>query len=294
MGRLLARLVAAQDGWAKPLGDFNHRWLSALFRPDPADQGLPQRDLAGPPAPPGGDGPPDRRAPPDGHPRHRSASRRRPTSPSSRRSCSCWPPRSRAPPTTSTPRRTARTRATVHATLMVVGLVLLLLSIAHPGDRTDRPDDPHRAVDHRVPDRHGRGVRRRRRRVRLRQHGQPARLPRRRHQVDQARHRRRDRPRDAAGGDADQGEGRDQRPRAGPDRATVHALHAVCAHAGGPLPQGTVVDGCIECPVARRALPPDRRPRPPRPGGLRPARRTRSGPPRAAATRCGAPKPEPG
>ena len=33
MGRLLARLVAAQDGWATPLGDFNHRWLSALFRP---------------------------------------------------------------------------------------------------------------------------------------------------------------------------------------------------------------------------------------------------------------------
>ncbi len=29
----IARLVAAQDGWATPLGDFNHRWLSALFRP---------------------------------------------------------------------------------------------------------------------------------------------------------------------------------------------------------------------------------------------------------------------
>ncbi len=29
---------------------------------------------------------------------------------------------------------------------------------------------------------------------------------------------------------------------------TVHALHAVCAHAGGPLAQGTVVDGCLECP----------------------------------------------
>jgi nitrite reductase/ring-hydroxylating ferredoxin subunit/uncharacterized membrane protein len=29
---------------------------------------------------------------------------------------------------------------------------------------------------------------------------------------------------------------------------TVHALHAVCAHAGGPLDQGTVVDGCVECP----------------------------------------------
>lgn len=29
---------------------------------------------------------------------------------------------------------------------------------------------------------------------------------------------------------------------------TVHAMHAVCAHAGGPLEKGTVVDGCIQCP----------------------------------------------
>jgi nitrite reductase/ring-hydroxylating ferredoxin subunit/uncharacterized membrane protein len=28
----------------------------------------------------------------------------------------------------------------------------------------------------------------------------------------------------------------------------IHALHAVCAHAGGPLPEGRLVDGCIECP----------------------------------------------
>ena len=33
MGRWLERLVRAQDRWAGPLGDFNHRWLSALFRP---------------------------------------------------------------------------------------------------------------------------------------------------------------------------------------------------------------------------------------------------------------------
>ena len=30
--------------------------------------------------------------------------------------------------------------------------------------------------------------------------------------------------------------------------STVHAMHAACAHAGGPLAQGTVVDGCLECP----------------------------------------------
>lgn len=33
MARFLARLLSLQDGWAKPFGEFNHRWLSALFRP---------------------------------------------------------------------------------------------------------------------------------------------------------------------------------------------------------------------------------------------------------------------
>jgi nitrite reductase/ring-hydroxylating ferredoxin subunit/uncharacterized membrane protein len=28
----------------------------------------------------------------------------------------------------------------------------------------------------------------------------------------------------------------------------IHALHDQCAHAGGPLSEGTIVDGCIECP----------------------------------------------
>src|SRR6185369_12013061 len=33
IGRLLVRILNAQSGWAQPFGDFNHRWLSALFRP---------------------------------------------------------------------------------------------------------------------------------------------------------------------------------------------------------------------------------------------------------------------
>lgn len=33
MAHLLARLMAMNDGWAKPFGDLNHRWLTALFRP---------------------------------------------------------------------------------------------------------------------------------------------------------------------------------------------------------------------------------------------------------------------
>lgn len=28
----------------------------------------------------------------------------------------------------------------------------------------------------------------------------------------------------------------------------IHAMHSVCAHAGGPLAEGKIVDGCIECP----------------------------------------------
>ena len=33
MGRWIARLIAAQDRWARPLGDFNQRWLKAIFQP---------------------------------------------------------------------------------------------------------------------------------------------------------------------------------------------------------------------------------------------------------------------
>ncbi|HEX5825842.1 MAG TPA: Rieske (2Fe-2S) protein [Candidatus Limnocylindrales bacterium] len=33
LGRYLNRIVDAQAGWAKPFGDFNHRWLGALFHP---------------------------------------------------------------------------------------------------------------------------------------------------------------------------------------------------------------------------------------------------------------------
>lgn len=32
MARFLARLVALNDGWARPFGAFNHRWTNALFR----------------------------------------------------------------------------------------------------------------------------------------------------------------------------------------------------------------------------------------------------------------------
>lgn len=36
MHRFFDRLIAGQARWARPLGDFNYRWLHALFRPIPA------------------------------------------------------------------------------------------------------------------------------------------------------------------------------------------------------------------------------------------------------------------
>jgi nitrite reductase/ring-hydroxylating ferredoxin subunit len=32
------------------------------------------------------------------------------------------------------------------------------------------------------------------------------------------------------------------------ETSPIEALHATCAHAGGPLDKGTIVDGCVECP----------------------------------------------
>ena len=92
MGRLLARLMAAQDR----LGAAVRRLQSPLAeRPVPAHpsgQGLPERHVARPPAPRGGDRHPDRHPPADGHPRSSPGRRPPPTSPLPPPSCSCWPP----------------------------------------------------------------------------------------------------------------------------------------------------------------------------------------------------------
>ena len=184
MARLLARLVALSDGWAQPFGDFNHRWLSALFRPMPAGPGPAQRPLAGPPAP-------RRRSPTsrsalllgvvvldvlgqpaaadialvgDGpvHARGRRHRRRGLLRHGRHR-----PDPGHAP-------RDADGRGARAAP----GLARAA------GGRARRPDDPGRPRHRRVRDRVGRRVRRRRRRLRARQHGQPARVPRRRDEVD--------------------------------------------------------------------------------------------------------------
>jgi nitrite reductase/ring-hydroxylating ferredoxin subunit/uncharacterized membrane protein len=247
MGRLLARLVAAQDGWAQPFGDFNHRWLTALFRPiRPVKDFLNGTWL--------------------GHPVHAAVTDlpigallltvildvlgQNAAADIALAATILFMLGAAVAgfadytDTDGTP----RTRATTHATLMVIVLLLLLISLglraAGGPDRTIAVwvsfigfllinagayigGDVVYVLGNMV-DRHafrGAGTKW----VKL-----------------------------------DTGDVTDLQtlPEATPTKAkagindlvlvrmgeTVHALHAVCAHAGGPLAQGTVVDGCIECP----------------------------------------------
>ena len=246
MARLLARLVAINDRWASRSATStaagSRRCSGRSGRSGPAP-----RSVARPSAPLGHHGHPDRPAP------RRSSwmssvSARRPTSPSWRRSSS-WscPPVSGLADYTTTD-GTALTRATLHATLMTVALVVLIVSLVLRAGAPGRPDAADRPRDRRVPARHRRRVRRRRRRLRFREHGQPPCLPRSRDEVgpsstpasstDLA---------DLPEAHADQGARGDQRPGPGPAARRSTPCH-VCAHAGGPLDEGTVVDGCLQCP----------------------------------------------
>jgi nitrite reductase/ring-hydroxylating ferredoxin subunit/uncharacterized membrane protein len=247
MGRLIARLVAAQDGWARPFGDFNHRWLSALFGPiRPIKDFLNGTWL--------------------GHPVHAAVTDLPTGSLVLTVILDVLGQNAAADIAlvatilfmlgaavagladyTDTD-GTARTRATTHASLMLLTLVLLLISLAlRAGGGSDRTiaiavsfvgfllltagayiggDVVYvmgNMVDHHAF--RGSGTKW----LKL-----------------------------------DAGDVADLMtlPEATPTKAkagindlvlvrigdTVHALHAVCAHAGGPLAQGTVVDGCIECP----------------------------------------------
>jgi nitrite reductase/ring-hydroxylating ferredoxin subunit/uncharacterized membrane protein len=247
MGRLLARLVAAQDGWARPFGDFNHRWLSALFGPiRPVKDFLHGTWL--------------------GHPVHAAITdvpigallvtvildilgQNAAADIALVATILFMLGAAVAGLADYTDTDgTARTRATTHGTLMIVALVLLLVSLglraSGGADRTIAVwtsfigfllvnagayigGDVVYVLGNMV-DRHafrGSGTKW----VKL-----------------------------------DTGDVTDLQalPDATPTKAkagindlvlvrigdTVHALHAVCAHAGGPLAQGTVVDRCIECP----------------------------------------------
>lgn len=247
MGRLLARIITAQDGWARPLGDFNHRWIGALFRPIP-----PIRDFLN--------------GTWLGHPLHPAAT----DIPLGTLLATVvldllgYPAAAdialvatilfmlAAAVTGAADYAdtdgTARVRATTHSTIMVVGLLVLLLSLllraGNPADRTIPialsiigflivtagayvGGDVVYVLGNMVS-RHafrGGGTKW----IRL-----------------------------------DTGDVTDlsNLPEATPTKAkagvndlvlvrlagNVHAMHAVCAHAGGPLAQGTVVEGCLECP----------------------------------------------
>ena len=247
MGRLIARLIAAQDGWARPLGDFNQRWLSALFRPI-----RPVKDLLS--------------GVWLGHPLHAAATdipigtllvtvvldlMGQSTAADVALLATILFMLAAAATGASDYVDTdgaARVRATVHSTLMVVALLLLLVSLGlragNPAGRTIPIGlsiigflivTAGAYVGGDVVYLFGNMV---------------------------SRHAFR-----GAGSKwtrLDTGDVTDLStlPEATPTKAkagindlvlvrigdTVYALHAVCAHAGGPLPQGTVIDGCLQCP----------------------------------------------
>lgn len=247
MGRLIARLVAAQDVWARPLGEFNHRWLSALFRPI-----RPVKDLLN--------------GVWLGHPLH-AAVTDIPIGTLLLTVILDVMGQSAAADVAlvatilfmlaaavtgaadyADTNGTALHRATVHSTLMVVALVLLLLSIAlRAGAPTDRTipialsiigflivtagayvgGDVVYVFGNMVSRHAFRGAGTKWVRLDIGEVTDLATLP----------------------------EATPTKARAGINDLvlvrvadTIQALHAVCAHAGGPLAQGTFVDGCIECP----------------------------------------------
>jgi nitrite reductase/ring-hydroxylating ferredoxin subunit len=247
MGRLLARIIAAQDRWARPLGDFNHRWLSALFRPI-----RPARDfLSGVWL---------------GHPLHAAATdvptgtlllvvvldlMDQPAAADIALVATILFMLAAALTGASDyvdTDGTARVRATTHSTLMVVALLLVLASLGlragNPSDRTIPimlsvvaflfvvagayiGGDVVYLFGNMVNRHAFRGAGTKWIRLDLGDVTDFAALP----------------------------EATPRRAKAGINDLvvvriadTIFAMHAVCAHAGGPLAQGTVIDGCLECP----------------------------------------------
>jgi nitrite reductase/ring-hydroxylating ferredoxin subunit/uncharacterized membrane protein len=247
MARWLARLMAAQDGWARPLGDFNHRWLSAAFRPI-----RPIRDLLS--------------GVWLGHPLHGAATdipigtlllvvvldlmNLRAAADVALVATVLFmlaAAVSGAADYVNTD-GAARVRATLHSTLMVVALIVLVSSlVARAGDPLDRivpialslfgflivtagayvGGDVVYVLGNMVSRHAFRGAGTKWIKLETGDVTDLGALP----------------------------EATPTKARAGTNDLvlvrigeSVHALHAVCAHAGGPLAQGTVIDGCLECP----------------------------------------------
>jgi nitrite reductase/ring-hydroxylating ferredoxin subunit len=248
MAHLLARLIAINDGWARPFGDFNHRWLSALFGPmRPVKDFLNGRWL--------------------GHPLHAATTDipigallvavlldlvdQRAAADLALAAAVLFmllSALSGLADYTDTD-GTARTRATLHASLMVLALVILVVSLVLrasgvSGDRTVPVvlgivglllvtagafvgGDIVYLLGNMVSRHAFRGAGTKWIALDL---GSLTDL-------------------------ADLAEATPTKVRAGINDLvvvrigeTVHAMHAVCAHAGGPLEKGTIVDGCIQCP----------------------------------------------
>jgi nitrite reductase/ring-hydroxylating ferredoxin subunit/uncharacterized membrane protein len=247
VARLLARLVALNDAWARPLGEFNSRWVSAIFRPiRPIRDVLNGRWL--------------------GHPLHAATTDLpiglllgvvvldvlgQPAAADivlvATIVTMLLAALSGLADYADT-HGTALTRATLHSTLMVVALVLLIISaVLRSGQPTDRTvsialsivgflivtagafvgGDVVYALGNMVSRHAFRGAGTKWVRLDTGDVTDLAALP------DDA----------------------PTKMRAGINDLvvvrigdTIHALHAVCAHAGGPLDQGTIVDGCVECP----------------------------------------------
>jgi nitrite reductase/ring-hydroxylating ferredoxin subunit/uncharacterized membrane protein len=247
MGRWLERLIRAQDGWARPLGDFNHRWLGAVFRPlGPVKGWLSGTWL--------------------GHPLHAATTDipigtllvavlldllgQAAAADAALVVTGLFMLAAAASgaadyaDTDGSP----RVRATVHSTLMVVAFVLVAASLAlratGPADRTAPialsivgfliviaaayvGGDVVYLFGNMVSRHAFRGSGTRWVRLDTGTVTDLATLP------------------EATPTKATAGVNDLVLVRVGD---TIHALHAVCAHGGGPLPQGEVVDGCLQCP----------------------------------------------
>jgi nitrite reductase/ring-hydroxylating ferredoxin subunit/uncharacterized membrane protein len=247
MGHLLTRLMTLNDRWARPFGQFNRRWSAALFRPIPAIKDLLNGRWLG-------------------HPLH-SAITDVPLGMLVGSVILDLVGQPAAADATlvativfllaaavagladySDTDGTALTRATLHSTLMVIGLLVLIVSgVIRAGSPVDRTlptvlsiaglltltagafvgGDVVYALGNMVSRHAFRGAGTKWIKLDTGTITDLATLP----------------------------EASPTKMRAGINDlvivrigATVHALHAVCAHAGGPLDEGTVVDGCIQCP----------------------------------------------
>jgi nitrite reductase/ring-hydroxylating ferredoxin subunit len=247
MAHLLARLVSMNDGWARPFGEFNRRWAGALFRPIyPIKDLLNGRWL--------------------GHPLHAALT----DIPIGLLFGSVVLDLVNQPAAAdivllgtivfmvlsavsgladySDTSGTALTRATLHATLMVVTLVILIVSaVIRAGGPTDRAlpiglsiigfllitagafvgGDVAYVFGNMVSRHAFRGPGTKWVKLDSGSVSDVAALP----------------------------EATPTKMRAGINDLlvvrigdTVHVLHNVCAHAGGPLNEGELVDGCIQCP----------------------------------------------